>query len=83
MSKKNSAADAAADDEREVADAKAAALRAEKAAGWNAVCDGDAIGGWIVEVKDGERSDTYSPEAATAEEAIEAAKAAHADRWHA
>lgn len=38
---------------------------------------GDAVGGWIVDVHDGERNEVYRPEAATKEEAAEAALNAH------
>ena len=40
--------------------------------------DGDAAGGWMVEIHDGERCAVYSPAAATEAEALDMAKAAHA-----
>ena len=40
--------------------------------------DGDAEGGWIVQVYDGKRHATYSPNAATADEAKQMALDAHA-----
>lgn len=38
---------------------------------------GDATGGWLVDIHDGNTSKVYSPEAATAEEAEAKARAAH------
>jgi len=38
---------------------------------------GDAAGGWLVDIHDGEKNVVYSPEAATAEEAEAKARAAH------
>lgn len=38
---------------------------------------GDAVGGWIVEIHDGDRYGTYSPEAADAEAALAAAWKLH------
>lgn len=39
---------------------------------------GDPVGGWLVDIHDGERNAAYSPEAQTAKEAHEKAWAAHA-----
>ena len=38
---------------------------------------GDAVGGWLVDIHDGDKNVAYSPEAATAEEAEDKARIAH------
>ena len=42
---------------------------------------GDAEGGWIVDLHDGDNSGTYQPEAATADEALAKAEAAHVAKF--
>jgi hypothetical protein len=44
---------------------------------WTITPGGDAKGGWMVEIHDGDRAETYSPKAENAEQAREAAIAVH------
>lgn len=45
--------------------------------GWRVIVDGDAAGGWICEVHDGNRCETYTIQAADSASAREQALAAH------
>jgi len=45
--------------------------------GWRLIVDGDAAGGWICEVHDGERDEVYQIRAADRDAAIKEALAAH------
>jgi len=51
-------------------------------AGWRITVDGDAKGGWIIDIHDGRNTATYSPEADSAEEAKAAAVKAHTETFH-